>query len=123
MCRRKPRFGLQGRVYRPPRRKNRVYAQQTRERQEREAVRGAQGQGYVEGASGEDRELPRRLEPGRQEVPLGELQEHLLARRDDGSEESRRPQGRQGRCEKELELFRRSPSHARWSPRDRKSVV
>jgi len=46
------------------------HADQAGERQEREAVRGAQGQGDVEGASGEDRELAGRIEEGRQELGI-----------------------------------------------------
>jgi hypothetical protein len=42
--------------------------EEARERQEREAVRGAPEEGYAEGPSGEDREHSQRLEEGRQEV-------------------------------------------------------
>jgi hypothetical protein len=42
--------------------------EKARERQEREAVRGASEEWYAEGPSGEDREYARRLEEGRQEV-------------------------------------------------------
>src|SRR5579884_1057138 len=72
-------------------------AVEARERQEREAVREAQGERHVEGARGEDRELPRRLEPRRQEVRLVELlAQQLEAGRHDCAEEGRRPRGRQG---------------------------
>jgi hypothetical protein len=79
--------------------------------------------GMVVGARGVDRELLRRLEPRRQELPLGKLQEHLLAGRNDGSEESRRPQGREGRRSKELRgsslgrpgVLRASHSLGRWT--------
>src|SRR5688500_13674524 len=43
-------------------------AEQARERQEREAVRSAEGQGDVQGARREDREFSRRVQPWRQEV-------------------------------------------------------
>jgi hypothetical protein len=62
-------------------------------------------EGLVQGACGEDRELARRLEPRRQQVRL-RLSEPLdcPAGRDDGAEESRRPQGRQGQPRQEPEL-------------------
>ena len=55
-------------------------------------------EGDVEAASGEDRQLARRLEPRRQEVGLfGVLTLELQAGRNDCPEEGRGPQGRQGR--------------------------
>src|SRR5437763_13249691 len=72
------------------------HAEQERQREEREAVRGAEGEGHVEGAGGEDRQLPRRVEPRREGVPQLELEEQLVTGRDDRAEEGRRPQGRQG---------------------------
>src|SRR4029453_17230798 len=69
-------------------------AEQACERQEREAVRGPEGQGDVEGAGREDRELAGRVEPRRQEVGL---RWQLLPGRDDRAEEGRGPQGWQGR--------------------------
>src|SRR5579884_523122 len=56
-----------GRAFIPqPDSRRRTDAEQERERREREAVREAQGEGHVEGAGGEDRQLPGRLEPRRQ---------------------------------------------------------
>src|SRR5579862_8689877 len=79
------------------------HAWQASERQEREAVREAEGQGDVEGARGEDRELAGRLESRRQEVGLlVVLPEQLEPGRDDRAEESRRPQGRSRHCPQEL---------------------
>src|SRR3954470_23230939 len=49
------------------------HAEQEREREEREAVRGVEGQGHVEGARGEDRELAGRVEPWREELGVLEL--------------------------------------------------
>src|SRR5262245_39169049 len=65
-------------------------AWQEGERQEREAVRGPEGQGHVQGTGGADRELARRVEPGRKVV----LQVELRAGRHDCPEEGGRPQGR-----------------------------
>ena len=53
-------------------------------------------EGDIEGASGADRELPRRLQPRRQEVGLEQLELQLAAGRHDGAEEGGRPQGPQG---------------------------
>src|SRR6266516_2814155 len=83
--------------YRPAKEEG-LNADQARERQEREAVREAEGKGDVEGAGGEDRQLARRLEPRRQEVGLFRvLTLELQARRNDCPKEGRGPQGRQGR--------------------------
>src|SRR5207253_483604 len=80
-----------------------VDAEQERERQERGAVREAQGKGHVEGAGGEDRELARCLESRRQEVRLLELVPLVLvAGRHDRAEEGGRPQGRQSDGAQEL---------------------
>src|SRR3954452_8662346 len=76
-----------------------LHAQQEQQRQEREAVRGAEGQGHVEGARSEDLELRRLVQPRRQEVRLLQLlTQQLVAGRHDCAEESSRPQGRQGSC-------------------------
>src|SRR3954447_8080323 len=48
---------------RPRGREKPSYAEQEREREEREAVRGPQGQGHVQGARRKDCQLPRRLQP------------------------------------------------------------
>src|SRR2546423_2865421 len=70
-----------------------AHAEQPTEREEREAVRGPEGQGHVEGAGGEDRQLPECVVQGRPEVGLrGELQ----TGRNHGAEEGRGAQGRQG---------------------------
>src|SRR3954468_9785669 len=68
-------------------------AEQEREREEREAVRGIEGRGDVEGAGGSHCELARRVEPGREELGFGLV---VVPGRDDGPEEGGRPQGRQG---------------------------
>src|SRR5581483_11509787 len=73
-----------------------VGAEQERQRQEREAVRGAEGQGHVEGARRAHRQLARRVEPRRQGVALVELAQQLVAGWDNRAEEGRRPQGREG---------------------------
>src|SRR5207248_9476915 len=69
-------------------------ARQATKRQEREAVREAQGQGDVEAACGEDRQLARRLEPRRQVIRLQHAPWQLQPGRNDRSEEGRRAQGR-----------------------------
>src|ERR671931_2126524 len=79
-----------------------AHARKASERQEREAVREAEGEGDVEGAGGEDRQLAGRLEPRWEEVPFVELAEQLLPGRDDRPEEGGRPQGRQGDRPQEL---------------------
>src|SRR5438445_276575 len=71
----------------------RPHARQATERQEREAVREAQGEGDVEGARGEDRELAGRVEPRRQEIAFELVTVELVAGRHDRAEEGRRPQG------------------------------
>src|SRR3954447_4027426 len=76
-----------------------AHAEQERQRQEREAVRGSEGQGHVEGARGEDREFPERLETRWSEIGLRREQ---LARGHDRAEEGRGAQGRQGDREQEL---------------------
>ena len=88
-----------------------------RERQEREAVRGAEGQGHVEGARGEDRELARRVEPRRQELRLGLVAEQLEAGRHDRPEEGGGTQGRSR--DREQELTRGPLGRAFASPRCR----
>ena len=55
--------------------------------------RGPEGQGHVQGACRQDRELSGRVEPGREEVRLGRK---FIPRRDDRAEEGRRAEGRQG---------------------------
>src|SRR5213078_1960434 len=77
-------------------RKERCDAQQACERQEREAVREAEGKGDVEGAGGEDLQLAGLVESRRQEVRLQLLALELEARRHDRPEEGRGPEGRQG---------------------------
>src|SRR6188474_1627404 len=62
-------------------------------REKREAIRGPEGQGHVQGACRQDRELSGRVEPGREEVRLGRKS---IPRRDDRAEEGRRAEGRQG---------------------------
>ena len=60
-------------------------------------------QGHVEGARRADRQLTGGVEPRRQEVRLGlELPLELESGRNDGPEEGRRPQGRQGGGEEAL---------------------
>src|SRR5581483_347524 len=94
---------VQGKHVREHRPRRWASARQASERQEREAVRGAEGQGDVEGARGEDRELARRLEPRRQELALRLVAwRHVEAGRHDRAEEGRRPQGRQGDRAQEL---------------------
>src|SRR6185312_4121566 len=66
------------------------------EGEERAAVREAQGQGNVEGARGEDRELARSLEPRRKSVAFCVEQIVVVAGRDDCAEEGGGPQRRQG---------------------------
>ena len=61
-----------------------------RERQEREAVRGAQGQGDVQGARGEDRQHPRRLQEGRDRAARAATASRAAPPR------RRRKQGRKG---------------------------
>src|SRR5438132_12754777 len=74
-----------------------------RERQEREAVRSVEGQGNVEGARGEDRELAGRVEPRWEEVRLVELvAQQLEPGRNDRAEEGGRTQGRPGNGEEVL---------------------
>jgi hypothetical protein len=58
---------------------------------------GAQGQGNVEGAGRQDRQLGGCLEPRRKDVRLLELPIQFETGRDYGPEEGSRPQGRQGR--------------------------
>jgi uncharacterized protein YecE (DUF72 family) len=65
------------------------------EREEQGPVRSAQGQGHVEAACREDRELAQGLEARGREEPLGQRQQ--LPGRHDGPEEEGRAQGRQGR--------------------------
>src|SRR5919197_2426605 len=67
-----------------------MHAWQARQREEREAIRGTQGQGHVQGARGTDRELTGSVEPRRQE----HLAQQLLTGRNDRAEEGRGPQGR-----------------------------
>src|SRR5262249_28782112 len=116
---RRPRRACEGRPRRPgrgvecvfvrrqawnkrmPVHERRGHARQACKREEREAVRGAQGQGDVEGGGGGDRELARGPEPRRQEVPLL-VEEQLVPGRDARSEGRRRSQGRQGDREEEL---------------------
>src|SRR5207248_6915165 len=70
------------------------HARQATERQEREAVREAEGEGDVKIACGEDRQLAWRVEPWRQEVRLFVvLQQQLAPGWFDGAEEGGRPQG------------------------------
>src|SRR3954451_187792 len=59
-------------------------------REEREAVRGPQGQGHVEGARGEDREQPGRVQEGRRALALGQLAVVVVAGRHDRAEEGGR---------------------------------
>ena len=69
------------------------HARQTTERQEREAVREAEGERDVEGARGEDRELAGRIEPRRQGVRFRHRRT-TRARAGRLPEEGRGPQGR-----------------------------
>src|SRR5439155_25872631 len=92
-------------------------AQLELERQEREAVREAQGEGDVEGARGEDRQFAGRVEPRRQEVRLLVHTLVVLAGRDDGPEEGRRPQGRQSDRAQELGSREGRSSRAPLTPR------
>src|SRR3954447_12222325 len=92
-----------GRIKRSVVREGGPDAGQELERQEREAVRSAEGQGNVQGARREDLELPGRVEPWREEVGfVVELVQLVEAGRYDGTEEGSRPQGRQGRREEVL---------------------
>src|SRR3954454_24379021 len=77
-----------------------THAGQELEREEREAVRGVEGQGHVEGARGEDRQLAGRVEPWREE--LGVLELGVVAGRYHRPEEGGRPQGRKGNRPEEL---------------------
>src|SRR5207245_9006348 len=70
------------------------YARQATKRQQREAVREAQGQGNVEGAFGDDRQPARRLEPRRPVIRLRHAPWQLQPGWNDCPEEGRRPQGR-----------------------------
>src|SRR5207253_1817719 len=88
-------------------------AGQASKRQEREAVREAEGEGNVEGARGEDRELAGRVEPRRQGVAFVVVAQQLLAGRDDRPEEGSRPQGRQGDSAQELGGLRKEQPWAR----------
>jgi len=62
-------------------------AWQVSPRQEREAIRGAEGQGDVERAGGEDRELARRFPPRRRKVAFIILPILIQAGRHNGTEE------------------------------------
>src|SRR3954470_6082294 len=66
-------------------------------RQEREAVRGPEEEGHVQAASGEDRQLARSIEPGRQEVRLQQWQlpKQLQAGWHQPAEEGSGSQGRE----------------------------
>src|SRR3954452_4382841 len=91
----------------------RAHARQERARQEREAVRGAEGQGHVQGAGRKDRQLARRVEPRWEGVAQLELEVQLLAGRDDRPEEGGRPQGRQGGRRKALARGRKRVTRSR----------
>src|SRR5690242_3788028 len=69
-------------------------AQDVGQREEREAVRGLEGQGNVQGARGTDRQQPRGLEA---RWPEKRLRRRLAPGWDDRSEEESRTQGWQGR--------------------------
>src|SRR5439155_26753918 len=71
----------------------------TNGRQEQEAVRGAEGQGDVQGAGSKDRKLPRRLIARRKAVRFGR---ERPSGRHDRTEEGSGPQGRQGRRQETL---------------------
>jgi len=71
-------------------------ARQATQCEEREAIRSSEGQGHVQRASGEDRELPGSIEPGRQEVRLRRSEAGNEPRWHHGSEEGRGTQGRPG---------------------------
>jgi uracil-DNA glycosylase len=86
-------------------------ARQEGAREEREAVRGTEGEGHVQGKGGSDREFARRLKSRRQEISLVFVAFEFLARRNDSSEESGRPQGRQGDSAEELSGV--SPQHVK----------
>src|SRR5436190_6448477 len=62
----------QRRASRGPPRQGGCHAAEVQPREERAPVRGPQGQGNVEGASGEDRELAGRVEARWREVTLGQ---------------------------------------------------
>src|SRR6266566_4844346 len=80
-------------------------AHQTCQREERKAVRGAKGEGDVEGARGEDRELARRLESRREEVALGLIPLVVHPGRDDGPEEGGGTQRRESHRPQELRKY------------------
>src|SRR4051794_26910531 len=82
------------------RRKELCHARQIGTRQEPQAVRGAQGQGHVEGAGGQDRQLTGRLQARRREVAQRIWQEQ--PGRYPCPTQGRRPQGRQGRRQIEV---------------------
>src|SRR5581483_10340419 len=93
----------------PKARKGVSDALQERQREEREAVREAEGEGDVEVPRGEDRQLAGLVVPGRQGVVLEllELPLELEAGRDDRAEEGCRPQGRQSHgAQEELDRVR-----------------
>src|SRR3954467_1030367 len=74
----------------------------TGECQKRKAVRRSEEAWHVEGTRCENRELPRRIEPWRQEERLGQLidEEHVESGRYQRAEEEGRRQGRKG-CRQE----------------------
>ena len=100
-------FGLseQGKTSGAENDQRRSDAHQTCQREERKAVRGAKGEGDVEGARGEDRELARRLESRREEVALGLIPLVVQPGRDDGPEEGGGTQRRQSHRPQELRKY------------------
>src|SRR5437879_804156 len=68
-----------------------------RTRQEPRAIRSAEGEGYVEGAVCADRQFARRVETWREGLWIWQETINDLAGWHHGSEEGRRPQGREGR--------------------------
>jgi hypothetical protein len=80
------------------------HAEQETQREEREAVREAEGKGDVEGARCANLELAGLVEPGWKEVTFGLVTIQLEPGRHDSAEEGRRPQGRQGHGAEELSV-------------------
>jgi len=71
------------------------YGFQAGEREEREAIRSVEGQGDVEGAGSEDRQLAGRVAQRRKTLTLRVKPQRSPSGRNDSAEESRRPQRRQ----------------------------
>src|SRR5206468_2251223 len=93
----------------------------------REAVRSPQGQGHVQGAGGEDRQLPGCLEARRAFLGQGRQQQ---AGWYDGPAQGCRPQGRQGRggqalmaSQRQVTAAKRNVKKAQAGARAKKSIA